>query len=80
MAKANAVRKASTQKASRFSIRASVTQKRVIAAEIAGLWAMLVHAKDESAKRFYEKSGFEPSPIDALPSILRLSDILSSLR
>ena len=31
MAKANTTRKASTQKASRFSIRASATQKRVIA-------------------------------------------------
>jgi GNAT superfamily N-acetyltransferase len=33
------------------------------AAEIAGLRAMLVHAKDDSAKRFrfYEKFGFEPS-------------------
>jgi uncharacterized protein (DUF1778 family) len=31
MAKANSMRKASTQKASRFSIRASATQKRVIA-------------------------------------------------
>lgn len=31
MAKANTIRKASTQKVSRFSIRASATQKRVIA-------------------------------------------------
>ena len=31
MAKANTIRKASTQKISRFSIRASATQKRIIA-------------------------------------------------
>ena len=31
MAKANTMRKTSTQKGSRFSIRASATQKRVIA-------------------------------------------------
>jgi len=31
MAKANTIRKASTQKVSRFSIRASATQKKVIA-------------------------------------------------
>lgn len=31
MAKANTLRKASTQKASRFSIRASATQKKIIA-------------------------------------------------
>ena len=36
MSKANTMRKAATQKASRFSIRASATQKRVIA-EAAGI-------------------------------------------
>jgi len=49
------------------------------AAEIAGLRALLVHAKDDSAKRFYEKYGFEPSPLDAYHLFLKLSDILSSL-
>ena len=58
-----------------------VSLKEVVAAaEIAGLRAMLVHAKDDSAKRFYEKFGFEPSPIDAFHLFLKLSDILSSLR
>lgn len=54
--------------------------RTIQAAEIAGLRAMLVHAKDDSAKRFYEKYGFEPSPIDAYHLFLRLSDILSTLR
>ena len=49
-------------------------------AEIAGLRAMLVHAKDDSAKHFYEKFGFEPSPIDTYHLFLKLSDILASLR
>lgn len=49
------------------------------AAEIAGLRAMLVHAKDDSAKRFYEKFGFEPSPIDEYHLFLKLADIVSSL-
>jgi len=53
--------------------------RTVQAAEIAGLRAMLVHAKDDSAKRFYEKFGFEPSPIDAYHLFLRLSDIRSTL-
>ena len=53
--------------------------RTIQAADIAGLRAMLVHAKDESAKRFYEKFGFEPSPVDAYHLFLRLSDILSSL-
>jgi GNAT superfamily N-acetyltransferase len=54
--------------------------RTIQAAEIAGLRAMLVHAKDDSAKRFYKKFGFEPSTIDAYHLFLRLSDILSSLR
>ena len=54
--------------------------RTIQAAEIAGLRAMLVHAKDDSAKRFYEKFGFEPSPIDAYHLFVRFSDILSSLR
>ena len=35
--------------------------RTIQAAEIAGLRAILVHAKDDSAKRFYEKFGFEIS-------------------
>jgi len=49
------------------------------AAEIAGLRAMLVHAKDDDAKAFYEKFGFEPSPIDAHHLFLKISDIKASL-
>ncbi len=49
------------------------------AAEIAGLRAMLVHAKDDAAKAFYEKFGFEPSPIDAYHLFLRISDIQANL-
>jgi len=54
--------------------------RTIQAAEIAGLRAMLVHAKDDSAKRFYEKFGFEPSPIDDHRLFLRLSDLFLSLR
>jgi GNAT superfamily N-acetyltransferase len=49
------------------------------AAEIAGLRAMLVHAKDNAAKSFYEKFGFEPSPIDAYHLFLKISDIQASV-
>ena len=54
--------------------------RTILAAEIAGLRAMLVHAKNDSARHFYEKFGFEPSPIDPYHLLLRLSDILLSLR
>ena len=45
------------------------------AADIAGLRAEVVHAKDESAKRFYAKFGFEPSPIDEFHLMLLLKDL-----
>jgi GNAT superfamily N-acetyltransferase len=48
------------------------------AAEIAGLRAMIVHAKDDAAKRFYEKFGFQPSPIDAFHLFLKVSDIMAN--
>lgn len=48
------------------------------AAEIAGLRAMIVHAKDDAAKSFYEKFGFQPSPIDAFHLFLKVSDIMAS--
>lgn len=45
------------------------------AAEIAGLRAIIVHAKDEEAKAFYAKFGFEPSPLDELHLQLLLKDV-----
>lgn len=53
--------------------------RTVQAAEIAGLRAMLVHAKDDAAKTFYQKFGFESSPIDAYHLFLKVSDIIASL-
>ena len=53
--------------------------RTVQAADIAGLRAMLTHAKDEEAKAFYLKYGFEESPIDALHLMLRIDDIRESL-
>jgi len=48
------------------------------AVEIAGLRAMIVHAKDDNAKGFYEKFGFAPSPIDSYHLFLKTEDILKS--
>lgn len=53
--------------------------RAVRASEIAGLRAFLVHAKDESAKAFYEKFGFRPSPHDEFQLFLKMSDIRASL-
>jgi GNAT superfamily N-acetyltransferase len=43
-----------------------VVLRTLQAAEIAGIRAILVHAKDEAARSFYERSGFLLSPIDPL--------------
>jgi len=47
------------------------------AAEIAGIRAILVHAKDDLARRFYERFDFAPSPSDPLHLLLLLKDIRS---
>lgn len=44
------------------------------AAEIAGIRAVLVHAISEDAKRFYERCGFRPSPIDPMTLMITLRD------
>jgi predicted N-acetyltransferase YhbS len=44
------------------------------AADIGGLRAVIVHAKDAQAKAFYERFGFEPSPIDEFHLMLLLKD------
>jgi GNAT superfamily N-acetyltransferase len=50
--------------------------RRVLqAADIAGVRAMVVHAKDETAQRFYEHLGFEQFPEKALTLYRLLKDI-----
>lgn len=44
------------------------------AADIAGIRAIFVHAKDERARDFYERFGFEPSPIHPLQLMLLIND------
>jgi GNAT superfamily N-acetyltransferase len=45
------------------------------AAEQIGLRAMLVHAKDDRARQWYEQYGFEPSPTDPLHLILLMKNL-----
>ncbi len=45
------------------------------AAEIAGIRALAVHAKDEEARRFYEHFDFVPSPTDPLHLLVLLKDV-----
>lgn len=44
------------------------------AAEGIGVRALLVHAKDEKARAFYERLGFEPLPEHPLHLVLLLKD------
>lgn len=54
--------------------------RTVQAADIAGIRALLVHAKDEAARQWYESWEFEPSPIDSFHLFLMLKDLKALLR
>lgn len=45
------------------------------AADIAGIRCLLVHAKDDAAKQWYESWEFEPSPTDPYHLFLMLKDL-----
>jgi len=45
------------------------------AADIVGIRALSVHAKDEAAKRFYEHFDFVPSPSDPMHLFVLLKDV-----
>ena len=50
--------------------------RRVLAAaDIVGIRAVLVHAKDETARQFYEHFNFDPSPFDPMHLLLLVKDI-----
>ena len=46
------------------------------AADMIGARALLVHAKDDNAKGFYEHFDFEPSPSDPYHMLLIMKDLL----
>jgi GNAT superfamily N-acetyltransferase len=50
------------------------------AADIAGIRALLVHAKDDEARAWYEGFDFEPSPTDPYHLFLHMKDIRSLSR
>ena len=45
------------------------------AADLAGIRALAVHAKDDAARRYYEQFDFLPSPTDPLHLFVLLKDI-----
>lgn len=50
------------------------------AADIAGIRALFVAAKDEGARAFYEHFNFDPSPADPFQLFLLMKDLKSLLR
>lgn len=49
--------------------------RTLAAADIAGIRALAVHAKDDRAQGFYEHFGFRPSPSDPLHLFVLLKDL-----
>ena len=50
------------------------------AADIAGIRALAVHAKDDEARAFYERFDFAASPTDAHHLFILLKDIRAALK
>jgi GNAT superfamily N-acetyltransferase len=50
------------------------------AADIVAVRAVMVHAIDEAARRFYEHFEFEPSPVDPFQLLLLLKDLRRALQ
>uniref|UniRef100_Q029I3 GCN5-related N-acetyltransferase n=1 Tax=Solibacter usitatus (strain Ellin6076) TaxID=234267 RepID=Q029I3_SOLUE len=50
------------------------------AADIVGVRAVMVHAIDEAARKFYEYFEFDPSPMDPFTLMLLLKDVRKALR
>jgi GNAT superfamily N-acetyltransferase len=48
--------------------------RTIQAADIAGMRAILVHAISDDARRFYERCGFRPSPVDPMTLMIALRD------
>ncbi|MCH7622831.1 MAG: GNAT family N-acetyltransferase [Nitrospinae bacterium] len=54
--------------------------RTVQASDIAGIRAILVHAKNDNAKVWYRKFDFDPSPTDPLHLYLLIKDIKKIIR
>jgi GNAT superfamily N-acetyltransferase len=54
--------------------------RRVLnAADAIGIRGLLVHALDDAAKAFYERLGFDPSPLDPMTLMITLTDLRASV-
>ncbi|HEY3814884.1 MAG TPA: GNAT family N-acetyltransferase [Caulobacteraceae bacterium] len=53
--------------------------RTLAAADIAGIRAVVVHAKDEAARAFYQRFDFAPSPTDPIHLMVLLKDVRAAL-
>ena len=54
-------------------------RRTLLAADIAGIRAVIVHAKDDAARQWYQKFDFKPSPTDPFHLFLVLKDLKALL-
>lgn len=57
-----------------------LAERQASAADIVGIRAVLVHAKDDAARRFYEHFDFDPSPVDPLHLFLLVKEIAGLIK
>jgi GNAT superfamily N-acetyltransferase len=55
-------------------------RRTLSAGDILGMRAIMVHAKDDAARRFYEHFNFDPSPVEPLHLFLLLKEIARLLK
>ena len=53
--------------------------RMIQAADMIGIRGMPVHALSDDARRFYERLGFEPSPLDPMTLMVTLADLKASV-
>ena len=54
--------------------------RTLLASKIAGIRAVLVHAISDAARKFYEKFGFHPSPVDPLTLMITMAEAVRELQ
>jgi GNAT superfamily N-acetyltransferase len=57
------------------ALLADAMRRTLQAADIAGIRALVVHAKDDKARRFYQHFDFDPSPEDPLHLSILIKEI-----
>jgi GNAT superfamily N-acetyltransferase len=64
----------------RMALLKDALRRTLQAADIAGIRAVIVHAKDEEARQWYLRFGFCPGPIAPMQLFLLLKDIQRAVR